>query len=116
VRLLAGSDPTGIRVEEKEEDHAERHEIHVDKEEYATVVEAPARLHAAECIHCAGRGSESGQCKERRGAVVGKVREEKSNPETDENECASTYQGGVTRIEKIDAHVTSYRLDLTRAS
>ena len=116
LRLLAGSDPAGIGIQKKEEDHAERHQIHVDEEKHAAVVEAPARSHTAECVHCTDRRSESWKRKERCGSVMGEVREKKSNPEADENECASTDQGGVTRIEKFDAHVTSYRLDLTQAS
>jgi hypothetical protein len=59
LRTLArGGDPEGVRVEEKEENHAEGHEIHVDEEEDAAVVEAPAPLHATNGVRGAGGGGE----------------------------------------------------------
>jgi hypothetical protein len=114
MRLLAGGDPSGVRVEEEEEDHAESHEVHVDEEKDSAVVEAPARLHAAEGIDCAGDSDESGNNEEGRGAIVGEVREKKRDAETQEDKCASTKQGSVTRIEEVNTHVTAYRLDLLR--
>jgi hypothetical protein len=112
-RLPAGGDPAGVRIEKEEEDHAEGHEVHVDEEKDAAVVEAPARPHAAESVDGAGGRGESGQGEEGCGTVVGEVREKKSDAEAKENECASTEQGGVTRIEEVDAHVARDRLDLT---
>ena len=73
--LLAGSDPVGVGVEEEEEDHAEGHEVHVDAEEDAAVVEAPAGLHAADGIDGAGDGGQGGEDEQRRGAVMGEVGE-----------------------------------------
>ncbi len=59
-RLLRRGDPEGVGVEEEEEDHAEGHEIHVDEEEDAAVVEAPAPLHATNGVRSAGGGGEGG--------------------------------------------------------
>jgi hypothetical protein len=58
--LLRGGDPKGVGVEEEEKDHAEGHEIHVDQEEDAAVIEAPASLHAANGVGGAGGGGEGG--------------------------------------------------------
>ena len=76
--LLTGGDPTGIGVEEEEEDHAEGHEVHIDEEEDTAVVEAPAGLHAADGVDGASDCSEGGHGEKYGGAVVGEVREKKS--------------------------------------
>ncbi len=73
--LLGGGDPAGVGIEEKEEDHAEGHEVHVDAEEDTTVVEAPARLHAADSVDGAGDGGDDGEDEQWGGAVVGEVGE-----------------------------------------
>jgi len=58
---LRRGDPEGVRIEEEEENHAEGHEIHVDEKEDATVVEAPASLHATNGVRGAGGGGEDGE-------------------------------------------------------
>ena len=51
----------GVGVKEEEEDHAEGHEIHVDQKEDATVVKAPAPLHAADGVRGSGGRGQDGQ-------------------------------------------------------
>jgi hypothetical protein len=63
--LVRGGDPESVGVEEEEEDHAEGHEVHIDEEEDATVIEAPAPLHATDGVRRAGGGGESGENEER---------------------------------------------------
>jgi len=58
---VRGGDPEGVGVEEEEEDHAEGHEIHVDEKNDATVVEAPAPLHATNSVRGAGGCGEGGE-------------------------------------------------------
>jgi hypothetical protein len=65
---VRGGDPEGVGVEEEEENHAEGHEIHVDEKEDATVIEAPAPLHATDGVRGAGGSGEGGE-DEDRGAV-----------------------------------------------
>jgi hypothetical protein len=84
--LLRGCDPAGVGVEEKEENHAEGHEVHVDAEDNAGVIEAPAALHAADGIGGAGQGEQDRKDEEEGGAIVGEVGEEESDGETEENE------------------------------
>jgi len=63
-RLMRGGDPESVGVEKKKENHAEGHEVHVDKEEDAAVVEAPSTLHATDGVDSAGDGEESGEDEE----------------------------------------------------
>jgi hypothetical protein len=73
---LRGDDPASVGVEEEEENHAESHEVHVDEEENATVVEAPTALHATDCICGACNGDERGDDEERSGVVLREAGEE----------------------------------------
>jgi hypothetical protein len=97
---LGGCDPAGVGVEEKEEDHAEGHEVHVDAEDDAGVIEAPTALHATDGVGCARDGEEDGEDEEGSGVVVGEVREEKSGGETEENQEAAAEEGVGMRIEE----------------
>ena len=83
LRTLArGGDPEGVGVEEEEEDHAEGHEIHVDEEEDAAVVEAPAPLHAANRVGGAGGGGEGGEDEDGRGVDLREAGDEDSCEQT----------------------------------
>jgi hypothetical protein len=101
---LRGGDPEGVGVEEEEEDHAEGHQIHVDKKEDATVIKAPTALHAANGIHGAGGGGDSGEHEERVGADLREAGEEDGGAQTDQDEEAAAQEGSVTRIEKAGEH------------
>jgi len=71
--LVGGGHPKHVGVEQKEEDQADGHEVHVDAEDNATVVEVPAALHAADGVHCAENGDQRGQHDQRCGMVVREV-------------------------------------------
>jgi hypothetical protein len=60
----------GVGIEKEEEDHAKGHEVHIDEEEDSPVVEAPARLHAADGVGSASDGGERREDKERCGSVA----------------------------------------------
>jgi hypothetical protein len=81
MRLLTGSDPTSVGVEEEEKNHAEGHEVHVDEKENAAVIEAPAWTHAAQGVHGTGGCGESGQGEEGCSAVVREVRKKEGEAE-----------------------------------
>jgi hypothetical protein len=98
--LLGRGHPTGVGIEEEEENHAEGHEVHVDAEDDAGVIEAPTTLHAAGCVGCAGDGDQGGEDEERRGAIVGEVGEKKSDGETGENQEIAAQERVGTRIEE----------------
>jgi hypothetical protein len=63
----------GVGIEEQEEDHAERHQVHVDEEENATMIEAPAALHATDGVGGAEDGDEGGNDEDWSGEDVGEV-------------------------------------------
>jgi hypothetical protein len=86
---LGRSDPAGVGIEEEEENHTEGHEVHVDAENDAGVIEAPAALHAADGVGGADDGDQGGDDEERGSAVVGEVGEEESDGETEENQEAA---------------------------
>ena len=102
---MRGGDPASVGVEEEEENHAESHEVHVDAEDDASVIEAPAALHATDGVGGAGDGEEDGKDEEGSGAVVGEVREEERDAETDEYEEAAASKRVGTRIEEGMFHV-----------
>jgi hypothetical protein len=89
----------GIGIEEKEEDDAEGHEVHVDAEEDTAVVEAPTRLHATNCVDGAGDGGQGREDEQWGGTVVGEVRQQESYTKTGQNEDGAAYQGSMMRIE-----------------
>jgi hypothetical protein len=74
--LARGGDPEGVGVEEEEENHAEDHKVHVDEKEDASVIEAPATLHATNGVCGAGGCDEGGENEERCGMNLREAGEE----------------------------------------
>jgi len=64
------------------------------------VIEAPAALHAADGVGCAGDGEQGGEDEEGVSVVVGEVGEEKRDCETEENQKAAAQKGVGMRIEE----------------
>jgi hypothetical protein len=85
LRLVGGGDPEGVGIKEQEEDHAEGHEIHVDEEEDAAMVEAPAPLHATNRVCGACAGGEGGEDEDRGGVDLREAGEEDGREETDQD-------------------------------
>ena len=100
-----------VGVEEKEEDHAEGHEVHVDAEDNACVVEAPAGSHAADRVDGAGDSGQGGDGQQHSGVVVREVGERQGNAEADEHENASSENGWNARVEKRVSHAAMDRLE-----
>ena len=71
--LVGRGHPEHVGVEEKEEDEADGHEVHVDAEDHAAMVEVPAALHAADGVQCAEDGDQRGEDEQRSGSVVREV-------------------------------------------
>ena len=71
-----------VGIQEEEENHAERHEIHVDKKENTAVIEAPAALHATDGVGSAGDGGEGREDEERGGTDLGETGDEDRRAET----------------------------------
>jgi hypothetical protein len=111
MRLVRGGDPAGVWVQEEEEDHAECHEIHVDEEEDAAVVEAPTSLHASDCVRGAGHGEEGGEDEEQGGVVVWEVGEADGSGQAGQDENIAAYKRTFARIENAGQH--AILIDLT---
>jgi hypothetical protein len=101
---VCGGDPEGVGVEEEEEDHAEGHEVHVDEEEDATVVEAPSTLHAADGVGSAGGGGEGGKDKDGSAVDLGEAGEEDGCEQTGQDKQNAAEKGTLARIEKTGGH------------
>jgi hypothetical protein len=86
---LGGGDPRHVRVKKKEEDQTENQEIHVDAEDDSSVIHVPTALNAADGVCRARNGGERGEHEQRRRAVVGEVRQEKSGCEAEKDDGAS---------------------------
>jgi hypothetical protein len=83
--LSRGGDPKGVGVEEEEENHAEGHEIHVDEKKDATVVEAPAPLHAANGVCGACGGGEDREDENRSAVDLREAGEQDGCEQTEQN-------------------------------
>ena len=96
-------EPVEVRIEEEKDDHAGGHEIHVDQENDAGVVETPAALEAAGGIGDAEDGKDHREDEQRRGAVVGEVGEQYGGGEGPEDKQASANEGMTAEVEEISA-------------
>ena len=93
-----------VRIEEEKDDHAEGHQIHVEQENDAGVVETPAALEAAAGVGDAEEGEDHGEEEQRRGAVVGEVGEQYGGGEGSKDEQASADEGMTAEVEEISAN------------
>jgi hypothetical protein len=76
----------GEGEDEKEEHECDDHEVHVDAEDHAAVIEAPAALDAADGFNGAGETYESGEDEEERGLEARRMRYEYRYDEAAEDE------------------------------
>jgi hypothetical protein len=102
--LGRGRDPEGVGVEEEEEDHAEGHEIHVDEKDDATMIEAPAPLHATNGVGGAGDGREGGEDEDRGAVDLREAGEEDGSEQTNQDKQNAAEEGSLARIEKAGGH------------
>ena len=101
---MSRGDPGDVGVDEEEEDDAEDHEIHVDKEEDAAVIKAPGFLHATDGVGSADCGDEQREDEERGGMVVGESREAEGDCETEKNDRTAANEGARARVEDAGFH------------
>jgi len=91
-------DPEEVGVEEEEEDQRDGHEVHVDAEEDAAVVEAPTALNAAHGFGGAEDGAQRREQEQQGGANVREAGDE------DRREDAAEHQS-VAPGERVGARV-----------
>ncbi len=111
--LVGSREPGDVGIEEKEEDHADDHEVGVDAEEDAAVVPAPTGAHAADVVGHAGDREEGGEDQERVGVILGEVREQEGEGEAEQDQEAAAQEGAGSRIEKGRLHLLLDHLLLT---
>jgi hypothetical protein len=97
-------EPVGVGIEKEEEDHAQGHEIHVNEENDATVVPAPATLHAAEMVDHACDCGEGEERDEWVRAVLREVRQEQRSEEAEEHKERTACERADARIEDAGYH------------
>jgi hypothetical protein len=88
-----------VGIEQKEQPKGDGHEVHVETEKDATMVEAPAPLHTSDCVGCADRAAEDGQHQERHGVNVREPGHEHRDSERDENDGVASGEGAKARVE-----------------
>jgi hypothetical protein len=104
VLLSRGGDPVGVGIEEEEEDHAEGHEVHVDQEKDAAVIEAPATLHATDSVGGAGHGDQCGEDEEWVGVDGGKTGDLNREGKAEKDEQNAAEEGSLARVEEAREH------------
>ena len=95
-----GADPEEVRVEEEEQDQRDCHEIHVDAEDDAAVVEAPAALDAADGFRGPDEGDERRQQEQERRLEMREVGQRYGNQDAGEDERVATGQRVIARVEE----------------
>lgn len=101
--LAAGRGANDVGVKEEEDDHGEGHEVHIDEEDDAGMVKAPAGLEAARGVGDTDGGKDGGKDEQRGGTIVGEVGEDESDGQGQENEQGSTDEGVATEVKEVPA-------------
>ncbi len=97
-----------VGEEEKEQYQRDDQEVHVEAEKDASVVKAPAALHAAGGVRGTYEYNESGKQEPERGAQVGRMREQDGNAQASEDKDVGPDQRCRARIE--DAYLQANSL------
>lgn len=91
--------PERIGIEKEEKHNTQSHQIHVDHQEYASVIEAPAGPHTSKVIDRSGNSDEDGQDKQRGGMVIRKIGEQDRDAKAEENQERAPKKRTATRVE-----------------
>jgi hypothetical protein len=94
----------GIGIKQEEENHAQGHEIHVNQQEYATVIEAPAPLHATNRVDGAGKSDKTGQNEQGIWMDNGEAGDQKREAQAQKNQQNATEEGPLARVENARWH------------
>ncbi len=89
----------GIRVNEEEEDHAERHQVHIDAEDDSGMVVVPPAAHAAHGIGGADYGKRGGDEEQQGSAIVREVGEQDRGKEAGEHQKVAAGQRALAQVE-----------------
>jgi hypothetical protein len=104
ARLLHFSDPDNIGIDKEEEHQRDGHQVHVEAQQDAAVVEAPASLHAAHGVGHAQQAAKCGQQQQRGRTQMRGTRNQRRDQQAGEhNDVASSQRTGA-RIEQGWGH------------
>jgi hypothetical protein len=100
---------TAIGVEQQEEDHGDGHDVHVEQEDDAAVVEAPLEPKAAHSVEGAGDGDDGGYGEPWVRMCVGKSRQKKGKHEAAQHEQGAAEQGFLAKVEEARLMDTDWK-------
>lgn len=87
--LVGVGDPKHVGVKEEKENHDDGHQVHIDEEQDAAVIQAPPGLHAAERVDRADDRDQRGDEEQRGGTDVGEVRQKESGAKAEKDQRAT---------------------------
>lgn len=102
--LVGRGQPGHVRVDKEEEHDDDSHEIHIDEQKDATVIETPAFLHAADRVGGADESDQQGKDEEWSGMVAGEVGESEGSCQAEQHERVAAKQRVGVRIEDGESH------------
>ena len=102
--LSTFAEPEEVGVDEEEEDHGAGHEVHIEAEQNASVVEVPAALHAAGGIERSPGAAEGGEQEQGVGAQVREVGEPHGHGKAAQNERVASGEGTLAGMKERVLH------------
>ena len=97
-------DPVGVGIEPKKEDQGESHDVHVEKQHDAAVVEAPAKAEAAQRVICAPKRGERYEDHGPFGMDLREARDKKRYSKAAKNQCGPSNERAAAKIENSRKH------------
>ena len=88
-----------VGIDKQEEDHAERHQVHVDAEDHAGVIKVPTAAHTTDSVHSAEHGEQGRQQQQEGGAIVGEVGEPDGDKHAEDNHDVPAGKGTVSWVQ-----------------
>ena len=103
-RRIASLNPLCVGVEEQEEDHGERSDVHVEQQKDAAVVEAPAETQAAGGFPGSPERGECGENERPGGVDLRESGEDEGCGEAGQNQESSANKRTMTDMEESGEH------------
>ena len=101
---MRGCSPSRVGIDEEEEDHGDGHEVHVEAEDDAAVIPAPAAADAAQGVCEAGDRGDGGDDEPEVGAVVREAGHDEGEQKAGEDEQVGPEQRGRPQMEDGERH------------
>jgi hypothetical protein len=106
--------PSGIRVQQQKQDHAQRQDVRVNQHHHRAVIKTPALLQAANGVPGAQR---SNQCRDeqlKRCTIIWEAGQAEGEQQTTQNQRGSSRQRTMAKVQSAESHgEESYTVALT---